>query len=108
MKRVAGVPVRADELSGEACFAWAITLVERDLAQGIRGERYRKFLAIFRRVFNREFDQTPRTFWVEIYGEGLVELADLGLVELERDGVGDYVITAVHEDLYVEGRVDIQ
>ena len=99
--------VHAHELSGEAHFAWAMVRVERELARGVKSEMYTKFLFIFRKVFNRDYHETPRSFWIRIYGKGLVELVDLGLVEVEKNGEGEYVITAIHEDRYLEGLVDV-
>ena len=121
------VKVHGRSLSEEASLAWnwhraelALGEVQRAKAAGIvlgNELALRQFVRLFLdRIFRKyrlgELPTGPqaafqtlalnKSKWAPDYDKGVWELKDLGLVDLEKDEMGGWVVTGIHEDRLIQ------
>ncbi len=91
-----------DDLSNDAVFA--LTMIQAHHPHLTSPQRLQDFHRVFVAVFGVHFDEAMKSQWKPMYERGKTELADKGLLELERSGEGEWIAKTLREDLILPSK----
>ena len=88
--------VKSEQLSAEAHFAWNLILAT--YPGTATAMRIAAFKVAFERVYGIPFEHCAKARWRRDYDRGMEELQQVHLIEVTRDGMGGWEVTAVYPD----------
>lgn len=93
--------IKSEDLSSAAHFAWNLILTTHP--KTTNAHRVGEFKAAFARVFGADMDTCPRDKWKPLFDQGMKELADAGLIAVEKDGMGGWAVTDIYPERLLAG-----